>query len=59
MNCPLCEAKLSQLETLLAQTEAGTQCPRCWLRLRELPGPVLVLPKKEAERPASLPARAA
>jgi len=59
LNCPLCEAKLPPLEALLAQTNVGTQCPRCWARLRDLKGPVLVLPKKETERPAPVHARAA
>jgi len=50
---------LPPLEALLAQTNVGTQCPRCWARLRDLKGPVLVLPKKETERPAPVHARAA
>lgn len=60
MNCPLCDAKLPPLEALLAQTTVGTQCPRCWVRLRELKESVLVLPRrKERKRPAPVHARAA
>lgn len=60
MNCPLCDAKLPPLEALLAQTTAGTQCPRCWARLRGLKESMLVLRrKKETKRPAPVHARAA
>jgi len=60
MNCPLCDAKLPPLEALLARTMVGTQCPRCWARLRELKESVLVFRrKKEMKRPVPSHARAA
>jgi hypothetical protein len=34
MNCPNCGTELLPLAALLARTATGTQCPRCWTRLR-------------------------
>ena len=30
MTCPLCGHTLSFLTEVLALTQAGTQCPKCW-----------------------------
>jgi hypothetical protein len=37
MSCTLCGHALSHLTALLAQTEIGTQCPKCWATLRCVP----------------------
>jgi DNA-directed RNA polymerase subunit RPC12/RpoP len=34
MNCPNCGRELPMLAAMLADTEKGTQCPKCWTRLR-------------------------
>jgi len=54
MTCPLCDTRLSFPEALLAQTRAGTQCPRCWTRLRSLKPPPLafVRRRKEGRKPS-------
>jgi bacterioferritin-associated ferredoxin len=54
MNCTVCDSKLSFLEGLLAQTGAGTQCPKCWSRLRSLKPPPVAMPlrRKEAAKPS-------
>jgi len=33
MTCPLCGHTLSFLTEVLALTQAGTQCPKCWSRV--------------------------
>lgn len=45
MECPVCECQLPPLEALLAQTRVGTQCPKCWVRLKNLSEPPLAFPK--------------
>lgn len=53
MDCPKCGRELPRLAALLAQTEVGTQCPRCWTRLRRLVPAPSVLKEKPSERRAS------
>jgi hypothetical protein len=53
MNCLVCEAKLPPLEALLAETQVGTQCPKCWTLLRELKQPVLRFPASKAAQKAA------
>ncbi len=57
MDCPNCGVRLPHLTQVLAQSETGTNCPRCWARVRRLapPPPVRVFkaPKK-VRRPAQL-----
>lgn len=36
MDCPNCGHPLSVLEEILAATDTGTQCSRCWKLLRRL-----------------------
>lgn len=38
MSCEQCGRELPYLTAVLSQTEAGTQCPNCWARLRRLTG---------------------
>lgn len=62
MHCPVCQAKLPFLDALLAQTRVGTQCPKCWARLRGLTSvPPLAFPRKKGaeQRRAELRRRAA
>jgi hypothetical protein len=59
MECPVCKCQLPPLEALLAQTRLGTQCPKCWARLRNLSEPPLAFPQKEKERKAGPRRRAA
>lgn len=46
MECPVCGAVLPPLDALLAQTRWGTQCPKCWSRLKNLSAPVTELRTK-------------
>lgn len=39
MDCPNCGIQLPHLTQVLAQTEAGTNCPHCWARVRRLAPP--------------------
>jgi len=39
MDCPNCGIQLTHLAEVLAQTETGTNCPRCWARVRRLAPP--------------------
>ena len=36
MSCKQCGHALSHLTAVLAQTEIGTQCPKCWATLRSV-----------------------
>ena len=36
MSCKQCGHTLSHLTAVLAQTEIGTQCPKCWAKLRSV-----------------------
>lgn len=59
MECPNCGHKLPHLAAVLARTSVGTQCPRCWTRLRNLEPPLVAIPKKKGQRPAEPKRRAA
>jgi len=55
MDCPNCGIQLPHLAEVLAQTETGTNCPRCWARVRRLtpsPAPIefFKAPKKARRR---------
>ena len=52
MQCPMCGHKLPPLTAVLAHTEKGTECPKCWTRLRRLTEPPLTQKKKERKRRA-------
>ena len=56
MDCPNCGIQLPHLAEVLAQTETGTNCPRCWARVRRLtPSPAQIefikTPKKVHRTP--------
>ncbi len=36
MTCKQCGHALSHLTAVLAQTDIGTQCPKCWATLRSV-----------------------
>lgn len=59
MQCPICGSKLPHLEEFLAQTHVGTQCPRCWARLRRLSPELTVIPAKKKLQPRAEPLRRA
>jgi len=51
MECPNCGIQLPHLAQMLAQTETGTNCPRCWARVRRLaPPPAQVKVLKVAKK---------
>jgi DNA-directed RNA polymerase subunit RPC12/RpoP len=55
-HCPMCGRPLSELESVLAERDAGYQCRHCWNRIQATgpvsgPRPVLGT-KKEARRSA-------
>jgi ribosome-binding protein aMBF1 (putative translation factor) len=52
MQCPLCGHKLPPLTAVLARVEEGTECPKCWTRLRRLAEPLLPRKRKEKKRRA-------
>jgi len=55
MSCKLCGHSLPHLTAVLAETETGTQCPKCWSPLRSVRGPRLSS-KKVCELVAALTA---
>lgn len=59
MECPACGRELPKLAAVMAQTDVGTQCPKCWTRLRRLAPPLLTVQKKKSQRPAVPKRRAA
>lgn len=59
MECPICGARLPHLASLLARTEAGTQCPQCWARLRWLAPEPVTMEKKLLPRRRIQPRRRA
>lgn len=38
MNCPVCGHALTPVLEVLAESSTGTQCPKCWMPVRHLPG---------------------
>ena len=52
MQCPLCGHRLPPLTAILAQVEEGTECPKCWTRLRRLAEPPPIRKGKEKKRRA-------
>ena len=59
MQCPICGSKLPHLEEFLAETHVGTQCPRCWARLRRLSPKLTVLRAGKKLQPRAVPLRRA
>lgn len=50
MECPFCGYALPSFTIALAATDKGTQCPKCWSRLRRLTRSPLPFRKKTAKR---------
>ncbi len=59
MGCPVCGHRLPSLIAQLAQTEMGTQCPKCGTRLRKLKLRPQTLKKETVKRRTKAPRRAA
>ena len=55
MRCPTCGFDLPPVTELLAQTETGTQCPKCWVMLRRLSEPLETQEGEEEELPVYFP----